>query len=126
MWYDESMRARANGINRITQQLCKQVSEAFKKGGIEHSINQIGSMFTVFFNQGPVADYASAIKSDTGKYAKYFTEMLKAGIYLPPSQFETCFISTEHGQKDLDKTTAAIRKVPFNFQSSIIPPVSAH
>ncbi len=70
-------------------------------------------MFTLFFNPGPVTDYASAVKSDTAKYAKFFTAMLKAGVYLPPSQFEACFISTEHKQRDFDKTIRAIRKVSF-------------
>jgi glutamate-1-semialdehyde 2,1-aminomutase len=67
-------------------------------------------MFTVFFNPGPVTDYASAAKSDTAMYAKYHTAMLKAGIYLPPSQFEACFVSTGHKQSDIDKTIAAVRK----------------
>ena len=101
-------------LNRITQQLCKRISETFKKGGIEHSINQIGSMFTVFFNDGPVTDYTSAIKSDRGRYAKFFNGMLKAGIYLPPSQFEACFISTRHSQPDFAKTIAAVRNIPFH------------
>ncbi len=70
-------------------------------------------MFTVFFNSGPITDYASAIKSDTQKYAKFFTAMLKAGVYLPPSQFEACFLSTEHKQKDFDKTVTAVRKLVF-------------
>ena len=68
-------------------------------------------MFTLFFNKGPVTDYDSAAKSNTKKYAKYFNQMLKAGIYLPPSQFEACFISTEHKQKDFDKTIAAVGKL---------------
>ena len=71
-------------------------------------------MFTVFFNDGPVTDYASAIKSDRGQYAKFFNGMLKAGIYLPPSQFEACFISTRHSQKDLAKTITATRNIPFH------------
>ncbi len=70
-------------------------------------------MFTLFFNPDPVTDYDSAARSDTKKYAKYFTQMLKAGIYLPPSQFEACFLSTEHQQKDLSKTIAAADKLVF-------------
>ena len=70
-------------------------------------------MFTLFFNPGPVTDYASSAKSDTQKYAKFFTALLKAGIYLPPSQFETCFVSTEHRRKDFDKTVTVVDKLTF-------------
>jgi glutamate-1-semialdehyde 2,1-aminomutase len=97
-------------LTRLTQQLCNEISGALQKAGVPHTINHIGSMFTLFFNPHPVTDYASATKSDTNRYAKYFKAMLKAGVYLPPSQFEACFISTEHSQKSLDKTVAAVRK----------------
>ena len=100
-------------LNRLTQQLCKQIRGVLEKAGIDHTINQTGSMFTLFFNPGPVTDYASAIKSDTSRYAKYFTAMLKAGIYLPPSQFEACFLSTQHTEKHIAKTITAVRKLSF-------------
>jgi len=70
-------------------------------------------MFTLFFNPGPVTGYGSAAQSDTRLYTRYFTEMLKASIYLPPSQFKACFISTEHKQKDFDKTITAVHKLVF-------------
>jgi glutamate-1-semialdehyde 2,1-aminomutase len=70
-------------------------------------------MFTVFFNPGPVTDHSSAVKSDTERYAKYFRQMLRAGIYLPPSQFEACFLSTEHTQRHIDKTAAAAAGLSF-------------
>ncbi len=100
-------------LDRLTQQLCSQISRALQKTGVDHTINQIGSMFTLFFNPRRITDYDSAIKSDTTMYAKYFTHMLKAGIYLPPSQFETCFISTEHKRKDFSKTITVVRKIAF-------------
>ena len=100
-------------LNHLTQELCQRMSAALEKAKVEHTINQIGSMFTLFFNPNHVSDYNSAIKSDTARYANYFTKMLSAGIYLPPSQFEACFLSTEHTEKDLDKTIAAIRKISF-------------
>jgi glutamate-1-semialdehyde 2,1-aminomutase len=100
-------------LNRLTQQLCKQIRGVLEKAGIDHTINQTGSMFTLFFNPGPVTDYASAIKSDTNRYAKYFTVMLKAGIYLPPSQFEACFLSTQHTEKHIAKTITALQKIVF-------------
>lgn len=100
-------------LNRLTGKLCGQITETLNKVGIEHTINQAGSMFTLFFNASAVTDYDSATKSDTKRYARYFRQMLKAGIYLPPSQFEACFISTKHGQKDFQKTIAAVNKIKF-------------
>ncbi|MFA6425248.1 MAG: glutamate-1-semialdehyde 2,1-aminomutase [Phycisphaerae bacterium] len=100
-------------LDNLTKSLCEQIGLTLKKAKVSHVINQIGSMFTVFFNSAPVTDYASVIKSDTSKYAKYFTKMLEAGIYLPPSQFEACFISTKHKQKDVDKTVAAVGTISF-------------
>ncbi|MHC4686196.1 MAG: hypothetical protein ACYTEW_18040 [Planctomycetota bacterium] len=70
-------------------------------------------MSTLFFNPGPVMDYTSAAKSNTTRYAKYFTTMLKAGIYLPPSQFEACFLSTEHTEEHIADTIGALQKLTF-------------
>ncbi len=99
-----------SALERSTKKLCAGISQELQKRNVKHTINHIGSMFTVFFNSGPVTDYASAIKSDTSMYTKFHTAMLKAGIYLPPSQFEACFVSTEHKQIDFDKTISAVRK----------------
>jgi len=100
-------------LERLTKQLCNQISKALERGSAAHTINRTGSMFTVFFNPGPVTDYNSAVKSDTERYAKYFRQMLRAGIYLPPSQFEACFLSTEHTQRHIDKTAAAAAGLSF-------------
>lgn len=100
-------------MQRTTEKLCNRLSNTLKEKNVTHTINRIGSMFTLFFNPSPVTDYASAIKSDTNQYANYFSSMLKAGIYLPPSQFEACFLSTQHKQKDIDKTVAALQKIKF-------------
>jgi len=98
-------------LEKTTIAMCAQISEILNEKGVEHTINQIGSMFTLFFNPGPITDYNSATKSDTKKYASYFRQMLNAGIYLPPSQFEANFLSTAHTQTHINKTLAAIRKL---------------
>lgn len=77
------------------------------ENGIDHTINRCGSMFTLFFTKGPVTDFDSAKTSDTDKFASYFRSMLEQGVYLPPSQFEACFISAAHTREDLDKTIEA-------------------
>ncbi|MHC4260260.1 MAG: glutamate-1-semialdehyde 2,1-aminomutase, partial [Planctomycetota bacterium] len=98
-------------LNRLTHRLCTQICQTLKEARIDHTVNQIGSMFTLFFNPGPVTDYASAAKSNTVRYAEYFTTMLKAGVYLPPSQFEACFLSIQHTQKHVADTITAICKL---------------
>ena len=98
-------------LDAKTQALCDGIRKALLERNIEHTINRIGSMFTVFFNSGPVVDYASAVKSDTQAYARFHTAMLGEGIYLPPSQFEACFVSTEHKQKDINRTISAIHAI---------------
>ncbi|OGU77328.1 MAG: glutamate-1-semialdehyde-2,1-aminomutase [Ignavibacteria bacterium RBG_16_34_14] len=71
------------------------------------TLNRVGSMLTLFFTENEVTDFNSAVKSDTKLYGKYFHEMLRRGIYLPPAQFEAFFISTAHSKEDLDKTIKA-------------------
>ncbi len=98
-------------LEATTIGMCAQISEILNAKGTEHTINQIGSMFTLFFNPGPITDYDTATKSDTKKYAAYFRQMLNAGIYLPPSQFEANFLSTAHTQTHINKTLTAIKKL---------------
>ncbi len=74
------------------------------------AINRVGSMLTLFFIEEDVKDFKIAVKSNTDLFGKYFNEMLKRGIYLPPSQFEALFISTAHSKEDLDKTIEANSK----------------
>jgi glutamate-1-semialdehyde 2,1-aminomutase len=71
-------------------------------------VNQCGSMFTIFFSDSPVIDYASARKADTRSYARFFHALLEEGVYLPPSQFETAFVSDAHTQADIDSTLDAV------------------
>jgi glutamate-1-semialdehyde 2,1-aminomutase len=100
-----------SALDRATEYLCAGLGGTLTERGIKHSINRIGSMFTIFFNQGSVTDYNSAVGSDTGMYAKFHNAMLREGIYLPPSQFEACFVSTEHKPKDIEKTILASRRI---------------
>ena len=71
------------------------------------TVNCVGSMLTLFFTGDAVTDYASAVKSDTAAFAKFHAAMLERGFYFPPSQFEAFFLSTEHGEDDVDKTLDA-------------------
>jgi glutamate-1-semialdehyde 2,1-aminomutase len=60
-----------------------------------------------FFTPGPVTDYASAKRSDTKAYARFFWAMIERGVYLAPSQFEAAFLSTAHTPADIEKTIKA-------------------
>jgi glutamate-1-semialdehyde 2,1-aminomutase len=88
---------------RLTQGL---ITEALRLGTVL-TVNRVGSMFTAFFTPGPVNDYAGAKKADTAAYSLFFRVMLEAGIYFPPSQFETAFVSTSHCEGDLTATLQA-------------------
>ncbi len=85
----------------------KGIKENIKTLKKKFTLNRVGSMLTLFFTKDKVTDFNSAIKSDTKLYGKYFHEMLKRGIYLPPAQFEAFFVSTAHSKEDLDKTIKA-------------------
>jgi glutamate-1-semialdehyde 2,1-aminomutase len=78
-------------------------------------------MFTLFFTEKEVNDYESAKSSDTSLHAAYFREMLEQGVYLPPSQFETAFLSTAHGDADIEKTIAATRSALKKIFSKRFP-----
>lgn len=101
-------------IYKQLESKARYLSDNFRKIASENSvkvqINQIGSMLTVFFAEGEVYDYDSALKSDVKKYARFFNLMLENGIYLPPSQFEAMFLSTAHSEQDLEKTISAFER----------------
>jgi len=73
-------------------------------------VNVAGSLLTLFFTAEPMRDYAGAKKSDTARFAAFFSEMLERGIFLPPSQFEALFVSAAHTDSDIDQTIAAARE----------------
>ncbi len=88
--------------------LCDGVAAAARAAGRELTVNRCGSMFTWFFNPGPVTDFAGAKRSDTEAYARFFRGMLDRGVYLAPSQFEAGFVSATHTAEDLDQTLTAV------------------
>ena len=97
-------------LGQKTAWLCKELKTSAETAGIEIQTQSIGSMFGCFFSENKVSNYQEALNSDTGKFTKFFQNMLKEGIYLPPSAFESLFISTAHSEEDLEKTATAFRK----------------
>ncbi|WP_086322052.1 glutamate-1-semialdehyde 2,1-aminomutase [Campylobacter devanensis] len=78
--------------------------------GIPLQTTMRGSMWGFFFNENPVTNYTQALQSDTNLFAKFHAQMLKRGVYLAPSQFETCFVCKPLSQTSLDKTAQAIKE----------------
>ena len=76
-------------------------------GGVDCTINSIGSMYQVFFTAEKVRDEASVKKADSVKFRRLFDELLKRNVFIPPSQFETCFVSYAHDEDDVDRTVDA-------------------
>jgi glutamate-1-semialdehyde 2,1-aminomutase len=78
-----------------------------KSVGIPLRVQRVGSMFTIFFQDGEVTDLDSAKRSDTARFARFFHAMLEEGIYWPPAQFEAAFVGAAHGDKDVEAILAA-------------------
>lgn len=91
-----------------TEDLVKGIRAVARRRNVDVTVNVVGSMFTVFFTRGPVADLVSAEKSDTVSYGKFFHGLLKRGVYFPPSQFEAAFVSAAHTLGDIEKTLIAV------------------
>jgi len=90
--------------------LAKAIKDLATDLKIPHQINFISSMFQVFFTDKPVKDYGSAKKADAKKFKKLFATLLKNGVFVAPSQFETVFLSSAHTTDDLHKTIEAYEK----------------
>jgi glutamate-1-semialdehyde 2,1-aminomutase len=97
-------------LEQTTQRLCAGLAAAASSAGIAHQIAQCGSMFTLFFNPDPVTNFTAATRCDTTRFSRYFHGMLRRGVYLPCSQFEANFVSTQHTEADIDATIAAARE----------------
>jgi glutamate-1-semialdehyde 2,1-aminomutase len=105
-------------IKNITATLCRGMGEIISRRGVSVRIARLGSLFTLFFSGKQVKDYRQANRCDLKAFARYFRAMLKGGIYIPPSQFETNFVSMAHTRKDIamtlevmDRALGLVRKV---------------
>ncbi len=97
-------------LERLSTQLVDAVSAAAREAGVPLCANRVGSMFTWFFQTGPVTDWDSAAKSDTEAFGKFFRSMLDSGVYLPPSQYEAAFLGATHSEEDVQRTIAAAQQ----------------
>jgi glutamate-1-semialdehyde 2,1-aminomutase len=87
--------------------LAAGLREILSRRGVAGSVNQVGSMWTLFFGPERVATMADVRAADRERFARFFRGMLERGVYLPPSAFESAFLSDAHGEEEIDHTLEA-------------------
>ncbi len=97
-------------LEKLSAALEQGLRDAARETGVPTTINRVGSMFTAFFTEQKVKDFAGAKTSDTVKFGNFFRTMLANGVNLAPSQFEAAFMSLAHTRADINKTLEAARK----------------
>jgi glutamate-1-semialdehyde 2,1-aminomutase len=97
-------------LDRVGGILAEGLRQAARAARVPCCVHRVGSMWTLFFTEGPVTDYDSARRSDTTRFARFFWEMMDRGVYLPCSQFEAAFNSVCHGEPEVRETLQAARQ----------------
>lgn len=97
-------------LEEKTDYLHKGLEEVLQQAGIPFIINQLGSMISIHFSEKPVTDFASAAAANNEKFNQFFHAMLDRGVYLPPSAYETWFLSNALSKEDLDHTIKAAQE----------------
>jgi glutamate-1-semialdehyde 2,1-aminomutase len=96
-------------VDKAAQVLREATSAALREAGVPHVIQSAGSMFSVFFTDAPfVVDYAGAARQDVAAFRAFFHAMLDQGVHLPPSAFETWFLSAAHDDAALSHVLDAL------------------
>lgn len=105
-------KLKADNPYPLLEKLGKQVQSALietaQVKGIPLQVPQVGSMFALFFSEHPVNNYREATQSHTELFARFFQRALEHGVYLPPSAYETCFISTAHENTSIDRAVEGL------------------
>ncbi len=102
-------------LEERSAQLEEGLNRAIQRRKVSALTQRVGAMMTLFFTDQPVTDYASAKRSDTERYARFFQKMLMEGIYLAPSQFEAAFLGIAHGEVEIEEIIKAADKVLTDF-----------
>ncbi len=97
-------------LEKNCAELTKALLDIVQTYDLQAQVYNIASMYQIFFTNEEVRDYSCAKHSDAKMFATYFHELLKEGVFIPPSQFETCFVSTAHTDEDLKNTINAFDK----------------
>jgi glutamate-1-semialdehyde 2,1-aminomutase len=109
-----------NDLEERSAEFAFGVTSAASKHGVAVTLNRVGSMWTLFFTEGPVFDFDSANTSNREKFARFFHLMLGEGVYLPPSQLEAAFFSAAHAKKDIlqliERADRVLKKIAWEFE----------
>ncbi|AZI19874.1 glutamate-1-semialdehyde 2,1-aminomutase [Chryseobacterium taklimakanense] len=113
----ELIRSNPNffeNINKTTETLDFEIGKILNEKGIQHRINRKGSMMSVFFHISSVSNFDEAANANHALFNNFFHQLLANGIYLPPSGYETWFISDAIKQNEIDRTLEVIRKFEYS------------
>jgi glutamate-1-semialdehyde 2,1-aminomutase len=102
-------------LDVLGRQVRDALADACSAKGIPAQVPQAGSMFSIFFTPTPVRDYAGALTGDAKLFARFFHGCLDAGVYLPPSAYETMFLSTAHEGPAVDRACEVMQKTIQNL-----------
>ena len=95
-------------LDNVAVEVAQMVREALLAAGVAHQVQRAGNLFSVFFTESPVANFAGAQSQDTGAFSRFFHSLLSDGVSIPPSAFEAWFVSAAHTDADLEKLQAAL------------------
>jgi glutamate-1-semialdehyde 2,1-aminomutase len=95
-------------VDATAEAVGRMASEALTSAGVEHRLNRAGSLFSIFFCDHAVVDYATATQQNVLRYKAFFHEMLARGVYLPPSAYEAWFVSAAHDDAALGRVAEAL------------------
>lgn len=101
-------------LNKTTETLDFEIGKILNEKGISHKINRKGSMMSVFFHTNRVSNFEEAADSNHSLFNNFFHQLLAQGIYLPPSGYETWFISDSINETEIDKTLEAVRNFDYS------------
>lgn len=107
-------------LDKKTAYLHEGIEKVLQKHAIPYQINRMGSMISVHFTNTPVVDFKTAALGNNQRFKTYFHGMLKRGIYLPPSAFESYFLNDALSYEDLDKTIAALEDLAPEIQATAL------
>ena len=97
-------------LNKKGNQIRSGIQDILDDKSLNYQVAGLVSMFQIYFTEREVRDYADAKTADIDKFSRYFHQLLKEGVFIPPSQFECCFLSTAHSSEDINTTLEAIEK----------------
>jgi glutamate-1-semialdehyde 2,1-aminomutase len=110
----EAIRAEPDAYDRLERLGAtaeRGLRSALVDAGVRGTVNRVGSMLTLFFGVARVTGFGEATAADTERFNRFFHGMLAEGVYLPPSQFEACFLSLAHTEADVERLVSGARRV---------------